>query len=372
MPCEVEFLPVGEGAKAGDAIVVRYGTPDSFWIMIVDGGNLASGDLLVKHIRTHYGPQAIVADVVLTHADLDHASGLRTVLSELDVRGLWLHVPWESASRSRRYFESKAWSDEGLSDAIRKEYDVLSELIAIATTRNIPIHYPFAGSTIGPFRVLSPSRDAYDLLMPQFDRTPAPDRATIEADGLWIAKGDPSFIAKALDALTAKIQKWIPETWGIERLKDGGVTSASNESSVVMYGDFGPGCRVLLTGDAGVWALSSAADAAERLGMSLRDFSFVQIPHHGSRRNLGPTILNRLVGPIQPEGTSSRYSAFVSAPKSDDIHPRKMVINAFVRRGANVVATQGYSKVHWGGFPPRAGYTNAIAMPFFSVVEEYD
>jgi hypothetical protein len=28
--CEIEFLPVGTGSKAGDAIILRYGTPVDF------------------------------------------------------------------------------------------------------------------------------------------------------------------------------------------------------------------------------------------------------------------------------------------------------------------------------------------------------
>ena len=27
MKCEIEFLPVGDASKAGDAIVIRYGEP---------------------------------------------------------------------------------------------------------------------------------------------------------------------------------------------------------------------------------------------------------------------------------------------------------------------------------------------------------
>ena len=49
-----------------------------------------------------------------------------------------------------------------------------------------------------------------------------------------------------------------------------------------------------------------------------------------------------------------------------------MVLNAFMRRGALVVATQGASKVFWGGFPPRPGYINADPMPFATQVEDYD
>jgi len=44
-----------------------------------------------------------------------------------------------------------------------------------------------------------------------------------------------------------------------------------------------------------------AAYFAEQAGLTITRLMFVQIPHHGSRRNVGPTILNRLVGPIQSE-----------------------------------------------------------------------
>lgn len=99
---------------------------------------------------------------------------------------------------------------------------------------------------------------------------------------------------------------------------------------------------------------------------------FVQIPHHGSRRNVGPTILNRLLGPIQTEGYPPRFFAFVSAPRDDDMHPRKMVLNAFRRRGGEVVGTQGYNQVFWGGFPTRTNYGSANIIPFASQVEDYD
>jgi hypothetical protein len=139
-----------------------------------------------------------------------------------------------------------------------------------------------------------------------------------------------------------------------------------------LYGDFGVGRRALLTADAGVRGLSYAAYCAAHFNLPLQDFMFVQIPHHGSRRNVGPTILNQILGPIQAESSATRFSAFVSAPKDDDTHPRKMVLNAFTRRGGAVIATQGTSKVYWGGFPARDGYETAAALPFTPRVEQYD
>jgi len=149
------------------------------------------------------------------------------------------------------------------------------------------------------------------------------------------------------------------------------VICASNESSLVLYGAFDKG-RILLTGDAGINALTWAADQADATGLPLQDFSFVQIPHHGSRRNVGPTILNRLLGPILQQGSDTKFAAFVSAPKDDEKHPRKIVLNAFMRRGGRVIITQGSNKVHWGGFPARDGYTTAAAAEFSTQVEEYD
>jgi beta-lactamase superfamily II metal-dependent hydrolase len=372
MDCEIEFLPVGDASRPGDAIVVRYGDTSSYELMIVDGGNLDSGRELVAHIRRHFGNNAVISHVVLTHADADHASGLRVILAELPVVNLWMHVPWAFAAAARPYFSDKRWTAEGLQAAIRKEYDVLSELVQLsAGARQVALRSPFAGATIGPFRVLSPHQEVYPVLLAQFDRTPDPDQKAIEETGWWIGK-QPGIIARMVERAKAKAQTWTTEYWDKELLRDRGITSASNESSVVLYGDFGVGRRVLLTGDAGIRGLSYAAYAAEHLGLPLRDFMFVQIPHHGSRRNVGPTILDRIIGPIQSQGSATRFSAFASAPKDDDTHPRKMVLNAYTRRGGAVIATQGTSKVYWGGFPTRAGYVDADVLGFASRVEQYD
>jgi beta-lactamase superfamily II metal-dependent hydrolase len=104
MNCEIEFLPVGDGCKPGDAIVVRYGDANAYEIMVIDGGNLDSGKAVVSHIQNNFGYNAVVTHAVVTHPDADHASGMREVLAGLTVKNLWLHKPWEFASASRPYF----------------------------------------------------------------------------------------------------------------------------------------------------------------------------------------------------------------------------------------------------------------------------
>lgn len=366
--CEVEFLPVGTGAKAGDAIVVRYGDDASYKLMLVDGGHAETGAKIVDHLCTYFGPCPVLEHVVLTHSDGDHASGIRKVLEEVPVQHLWMHIPWLLAENSRDLFADKRWTSAGLERAVRNEYSIISEIFDLAVEKGCQIHLPFEGQDIGPFRVMSPTALAYRFLLPQFEKTPEPDEQAIKDAHWWLGKE--SSLRKFLEAAKAAVHGWISESWYDERLRDGGVTSASNETSVILYGTFGSK-RVLLTGDAGVNALTWSADYADRIGLPLRQFTFVQIPHHGSRRNVGPTILNRLLGPIVAEGTPARFSAFVSAPPNDASHPRRIVLNAFKRRGGSIVATQGRSKIHYGGFARRSGYGSADELPFYTTVEEY-
>ncbi len=290
MKCEIEFLAVGDGQKAGDAIVIRYGDVDAYQLMLIDGGHDETGKEIVARLKKYFGPNPILEHVVLTHSDADHASGLRAVLQEIEVNNLWLHVPWLLAEEARDLFKDNRWTEDGLSKKIRADYDIVAEIFDLAQSVGCKMYYPFAGFEIGPFKILSPSREAYRYLLPQFDKTPDPNQEAIEAAKMWLGKE--TLMKKALDAARAAVQSWTAESWGRERLRDGGITSASNESSVVLYGSFENG-NVLLTGDAGVCGLTWAANQADSLGLPLQQFSFVQIPHHGSRRKVGPTILTR-------------------------------------------------------------------------------
>jgi hypothetical protein len=59
MGYEIDFLPVGEESKGGDAIALRYGnlygSRDEQTVIIVDGGYTDDGEALVKHIVDYYG-----------------------------------------------------------------------------------------------------------------------------------------------------------------------------------------------------------------------------------------------------------------------------------------------------------------------------
>jgi hypothetical protein len=56
MKCEIEFLAVGDGQKAGDAIVVRYGDALAYELMLIDGGHAETGEEVVAHNRGRCHP----------------------------------------------------------------------------------------------------------------------------------------------------------------------------------------------------------------------------------------------------------------------------------------------------------------------------
>ena len=85
---------------------------------------------------------------------------------------------------------------------------------------------------------------------------------------------------------------------------------------------------------------------------------FVQVPHHGSRHNVSRTSLNRWLGNPLPEGLPNRGMAFCSVGVGDgaDKYPRKVVSNAFLRRGYPVHATKGTGKRHQYEMQSRNGW----------------
>ncbi len=87
----------------------------------------------------------------------------------------------------------------------------------------------------------------------------------------------------------------------------------------------------------------------------------LQVPHHGSRRNISPSVLNS----IKADG------AYISCPQAGDPkHPAKKVTNALIRRNMKPFRTKGKILCHRHKTPTRAGYSSAIQIPFYNQVEE--
>jgi beta-lactamase superfamily II metal-dependent hydrolase len=343
---EIDFLQVGDGERSGDAIALRYGNPlTGYEVMIIDGGNKASGEALVRHVSTTYGTTT-VQHVLNTHPDGDHSSGLAEVLEHLDIKSLWMHRPWAYAAGLLGQFRDPRYTATGLEARLREALDAAHELETLATKKRIPVYEPYQGSSVGPFLVLSPEKNWYlKDLVPNFNRTPDAKQPAAGVLGpLFKAAGDAA--------------SWVAETLNYETLDESGETSAQNESSVVMYGNFS-GHGVLFTGDAGRIALTRAILYAQSVGISFQSLNCAQIPHHGSRRNVSPSVLNNIM---------CKFAIVSVAPKSTT-HPRRKVTNAFKRRGARVYKTNGTYLNHTINWPRRPGVSDAPEIPFYDRVE---
>ena len=387
---EIDFINVGSGERSGDAIAVRYGTPGNYIVMVVDGGNKESGQALVDHIQTNY-KTSFVHYLVNTHPDMDHASGLEVVLEKLSVGEVWLHQPWKYKEQILTLMKDQRITanslEERMKNALNHAYKI--EEIAKKKIKPIPVHEPFAGSRIGSFYVASPSRSWYLEIISHFNKTPDakfnPRNIGILGlgglsglgllnsnykSGLGIADLiNPANTNPLLRAVAENIVNY--EWWGKETLKDGRVTSYDNESSVILYANLADQ-GILLTADAGCQALTHAANFLELCGVTLpNNLKFIQIPHHGSRNNIGPTILNRLVGHPRNENSNSGITAFVTAGAQSKTHPRKVVTNAFKRRGVNVINIKGVSACYPYNMPLRPNWISASQVPFYDCVENY-
>lgn len=357
---EVDFLPVGDGEKCGDAIALRFGrllsNPPQQTVVVIDGGFKDSGAAIVEHIRKYYKTEDVAA-VIATHPDSDHTSGLETVLGELNVANLLMHLPWNHTQDTSHLFEDDRVTDETVKRALRESLDAARNIEKVAKRKGIKIVEPFYGVTgFGKaMRVLGPTEQFYKGLLPGYRGTPEP-KASLASAFNRIMEGAKETIKK------------IAETWGYETLDDAGETSAENNSSAIVLFTIG-GESLLFTGDAGIPALSEAVGRLCAEGFLFRTLTFVQVPHHGSRRNIGPTVLNTLIGPkLAEQGTIKTAFASVS-PDGGPKHPAKKVTNAFLRRGAPVHVTAGWTKVHFKNAPPR-GWSGSTPLPFYNEVEE--
>jgi beta-lactamase superfamily II metal-dependent hydrolase len=364
MGFEIDFLPVGSGARSGDAIAMRWGNlfgrRDEQFVTVVDGGNKDSGSSLVNHIQTYFGT-SVVDLVVNSHPDADHASGLICVLEELTVRKLWMHRPWNRLEHVHDLVVDGRITHDSLQDRIIEALDAAYSLEELALEKGIPIWEPFTSVAMprgtGTIRVLGPSEPYYTELLPHFDDMPELEEAAVA-----------NFSEKAYRFAKAARYQDPAQIWQDETLEDPDeeCVRAENNSSVILHLQVDD-VQLLLTADAGVPALRWAYRKALAADIDLRTCCFYQVPHHGSRRNIGPTILDAIVGPKLAYGANPKATAYVSAaPDGAPKHPSAKVTNAFRRRGVAVAATQGKCLSYSQNAPLRSGWGPIGGLPLLN------
>lgn len=359
MNYEVDILAVGDETKckSGDAIALRFGEFDGDltkqYVVVIDGGFEGSGDKLVNRIIKEYGTYYVDL-VISTHPDSDHINGLSVILEKLTVGELWIHTPWNLSEDIKNLAENR--NLEVLSTDKRrkliKSLQAAYDLEKLAIQKKINVVEPFEGTSKfnNVVHVLGPSLDYYYELVSGID-------------------GSKQSLIKS--SMT-KVKNLIIETWNKDELTDPdeNAVNSRNNSSVITLLQLDK--AFLFVGDSGVQALTKAVDYAESKSYDLTSkIIYQQIPHHGSKRNLGPTLLNRIVGPILDEGKKTSKIAIISAAPNHPKHPSQRVRNALIRRGARVAETLGLDHCYQSeGLTTRPGWVPITFAEYRKFYEE--
>ncbi|MBC7981347.1 MAG: MBL fold metallo-hydrolase [Armatimonadetes bacterium] len=302
-----------------EIFVLSLGNADSIFIrkhsngvktnVLIDGGNSSDGSVVLG-VLASLGENHI-DHLVCSHHHADHAGGLVEIVKSktVTIGHAWMHVQELvsdlEVSLSRMFQNQEAFADKiATSKAIQKEL--------LASLSGVPISHPFAGAQIGPLVVLSPTAEFYQR---QIERMQVESLQTI-LNERYARRADHSLAALALKVLTEEAEE-----------RDGGLggepTSPENEVSTILA-IVSPNNEIyLLTADAGVEAF---ADTVKRY--NLEALHWMQIPHHGSRRNLNQDLIDY----FRPK------TSMISARGSVK-HPSKKLVNAVKGAGGKVYAT---------------------------------
>ncbi len=374
---EVDVQAVGGNSDSGDCFIIRFGNLQghrSEWkLILVDGGFADDGTAAIDFIRSHYVNHGNRIDLVVsTHADSDHINGIKSVMEDesIEIGELWMHTPWyhNESLQAALSGDPNATNAAQLTDKQRTSLTTAQQVEVLAHERFIPLVEPFTGMTFGndagQIVVLGPSEMFYESIVEDL------------SDGDLTTNLFESMLSSFRKSAAAVATRLL-ECWSIETLNDpkDKVISPRNCSSVILLIEANTGSdhtpkttRVLLTADAELLSLVQAVDYAEHIGVDLRQCDAQQVPHHGSRKNVGPTILNSLIGPRKRfDDGKSHMNVIVSSAKDnpEKKHPNPRVTNAYWRRGAKVFTTAGLSKRFYYGTCPYRDGSPATSFPFY-------
>ena len=303
---EIRFFSVGNSKKGGDAILIRlYDKDNNPTVIVIDGGYSDNGQEILDYL-TNCGLDKIDL-VVNTHPDMDHISGLIAIFKDENIKigKLLMNRPWRDANLKVTYFEDGRITEKSLNKRLTESFKQAYQLEQLARGKigeNNIVH-PVRGNVyFDVLKIIGPSTDLYRKHLLASDKTPT----SSNADSVRVFSRK---ILKFVRYVKGTFIGWI----------DGENTSDINETSIVMALSL-PGYKFLFTGDVGKDGLKESLDYYETFeGCQAKDFTHMQIPHHGSRKNLNPSLIRRI-------GATTYY---VSCPPDgfSEGHPSKRLIN---------------------------------------------
>lgn len=317
------------------------------FVILIDGGNKSQGGDVIKHLDKHILPATgkTAPDLIIcTHHDKDHIGGLIAVVEHYKnlIPEIWVNNPAEHIS-SYRY---QALKESFKKKSAEKQYEVIMEslqnvddFITLVDKYNIPRKPALYGQNKfnGIVKILGPSDAFYKSLLPGMDNVEeyVSQEAKYAYNSLF-PNQNPDLLLEGVSPCPIVDAE--------------NSTSATNNSSVILQITARENKRFLFTGDAGVQAFEDVETHD-----SLDNLFWMQVPHHGSRRNLSSKLIDKM---------SPKWALISAKGGKENKHPRLALVNCLKKHGAKVYSThKGGSKWHHiGNFPPRDGYSTAAEI----------
>jgi len=300
----IDMLDVGKG----DAFVVDlYNETGERYVIAIDAGTDSVSERIINHIVQNHGGSVDL--VISTHPDIDHIGGLPNMVEKLNVTHLLINDPRSFVSAEK--ILSLAKSSFGIEEyhTFKSAFDRIDALTQLAKSEGVKVHSIFASPVAvydwggWSIYVVGPSENLFKDLWLSDDTV----RQWFNSDSTEAILG------------LEKDKKSLIDDPSVD-------TKPVNNSSVMVLIE-GYGRKYLFTGDAGKRAIREAATFKD-----LSKLTWLDVPHHGSRRNVDTEIINYFA----PE------KAYISSPgisKSNGKHPRKAVIRALQNTGTSVYST---------------------------------
>lgn len=355
---EIDLLPVERGDHSGDCIALRYGNLEkggtAQTVIVVDGGYSANGTRLKKHLKDYYNciqdGKVHVNIVFLSHPDQDHIEGLVKLLEddEVIIDNLVAMIPWEVMTP--KWFNDGRITENSLEKKLEDAFKQLVTLVDTAKKKKVKIILTtrlsnpceFNGAT---FRTLGPSLNFYKICIANCEKTP--EKA-------------PSVKTMSTGTLTANNDKEEPYVPGQIKWDYSETTSPINESSHIMLFEY-EGHKILFCGDAGKEAFRDALKYAEENNIDLTDIDIIKMPHHGSRKNVTPKLMD--------EFKHKGCRCYIPCKEGDEgHHPSKRLVNMLLEKGYSVLTTSG-ATLHKGWNAPDRGWKSVSSLAPYKTIE---
>jgi len=310
---EIFMMNVG---NADCFLVIQYQTGGNKDVYLIDGGKKSDAETIIGRIKglgiTH------IDYVINTHPHDDHAGGLVDIIKDttLTFGQVWMHASWTridvDAIRDLLGRNSAIKVLDKFENSLATQIDVFNTCV----NRKIPVYEPFAGDTIGSFKILGPTPEFYASCLAEFNNLTSVkqwnDYLTNQASQNLMIHTE---AAQADDKLE-------------------GTTSPENESSVIMTLEHNKQ-KFLFCGDAGCNAfrdISNRNQAGE-----IQNIHWMQAPHHGSSKNVWPELIEWM----NPD------TVYISCKGSAKHPSRKLVNHLKAKCSSNVYATYYPQKSDW-------------------------